>query len=107
MCLIGTPSGTTAGQDVRGKVETLDWETGDQVALCVVVGVAVAVKTAEGIINADPEVAGEEVGEAQTSTHSCVASIVELSCGAGDEGIELDFTGTEEILLRGDDDFLG
>jgi hypothetical protein len=104
---LSAPGCTTANEGVRSKVKALNWETSDQVALSAVVGVAVAVEAGEGVIDADTEVLREEVAEAETAAEAVDGSAIVVTGCTGREGVKLDFTGAEEILLGSHDDFLG
>jgi hypothetical protein len=104
---LSAPGCTTANEGVRSKVKALNWETSDQVALSAVVGVAVAVEAGEGVIDADTEVLREEVAEAETAAEAVDGSAIVVTGCTGREGVDLDFTGAEQILLGSHDDFLG
>ena len=87
----------------------LDWVTSDQVALKVVEYLAASsAKSAEGIINSDTEVTGEEVVQAETATETVGIFAIETAGCTSNESVKLNFTGAEQVILNGsDDDFLG
>ena len=87
----------------------LDWITSDQVALKVVESFATSNgETAEGVIDADTEVTGEEVTDAETAAKAIGTPAVETTSCAGRENIKLEFASAEQIVLHwSDDDFLG